>query len=31
VQKFATSAVDGKLIIWDVKSIETAFANLKLK
>jgi actin related protein 2/3 complex subunit 1A/1B len=28
--KFATSGVDGQLVIWDVKSLESAFAGLRI-
>jgi actin related protein 2/3 complex subunit 1A/1B len=28
--KFATSGVDGQLVVWDVKSLESAFAGLRI-
>jgi len=30
VSKFATVGVDGKLIIWDIKSLESSIAGLKI-
>nr|XP_006820315.1 PREDICTED: actin-related protein 2/3 complex subunit 1A-like [Saccoglossus kowalevskii] len=29
--KFSTSGVDGKLVIWDIKSLESAVAGLRIK
>lgn len=31
VTKFCTTAVDGRLVIWDVKSIESGIAGLKFQ